>query len=103
MRSPHDVIVSPVVTEKTSEQMEFESLYTFVVNKDSNKHEIARAVEALWDVKVRDVRTMRYAGKAKRALLGRMAKNWDLGRRPSWKKAVVQLAEGEQIELYEMG
>jgi len=103
MRAPHDVIVSPVVTEKTSEQMELESLYTFVVNKDSNKHEIARAVEALWDVKVRDVRTMRYAGKAKRALLGRMAKNWDLGRRPSWKKAVVQLAEGEQIELYEMG
>ena len=60
-------------------------------------------MESLWDVKVRDVRTMRYAGKAKRALLGRMAKNWDLGRRPSWKKAIVQLAEGDQIELYEMG
>ena len=103
MRAPHDVIISPVVTEKTAEQMELESLYTFVVNRDSNKHEIANAVEALWDVKVRDVRTMRYAGKAKRALLGRMAKNWDLGRRPSWKKAIVQLAEGDQIELYEMG
>lgn len=103
MRAPHDVILSPVVTEKTAEQMELESLYTFVVNKDSNKHEIAHAVEALWDVKVKDVRTMRYAGKAKRALLGRMAKNWDLGRRPSWKKAIVQLAEGDQIELYEMG
>ncbi|NNM34397.1 MAG: 50S ribosomal protein L23 [Gemmatimonadetes bacterium] len=103
MRAPHDVIISPVVTEKTAEQMELESLYTFVVNRDSNKHEIANAIEALWDVKVRDVRTMRYAGKAKRALLGRMAKNWDLGRRPSWKKAVVQLAEGDQIELYEMG
>ena len=103
MRAPHDVIISPVVTEKTAEQMELESLYTFVVNKDSNKHEIAHAVEALWDVKVRDVRTMRYAGKAKRALLGRMAKNWELGRRPSWKKAIVQLAEGDQIELYEMG
>lgn len=103
MRAPHDVIISPVVTEKTAEQMELESLYTFVVNRDSNKHEIANAIETLWDVKVRDVRTMRYAGKAKRALLGRMAKNWDLGRRPSWKKAVVQLAEGDQIELYEMG
>lgn len=103
MRAPHDVIISPVVTEKTAEQMELESLYTFVVNKDSNKHEIAHAIESLWDVKVRDVRTMRYAGKAKRALLGRMAKNWDLGRRPSWKKAIVQLAEGDQIELYEMG
>ena len=103
MRAPYDVIVSPVVSEKTSEQMELASLYTFIVNKDSNKHEVAKAVEALWDVKVKNVRTMRYAGKKKRALLGRMAKNWNLGRRPSYKKAIVQLAEGDQIELYEMG
>lgn len=102
MRQPYDVIVFPVVTEKTTEQME-QSLYTFVVNKHSNKHEIARAVESLWDVKVMDVRTMRYAGKTKRALLGRMAKNWTPGRRASFKKAVVQLAEGDQIELYEAG
>lgn len=103
MRAPQDVILTPVVTEKTSEQMELESLYTFVVDKDSNKQEIARAVETLWDVKVQGVRTMRYPGKAKRALLGRMAKNWNLGRRPSYKKAVVQLAEGDHIELYEVG
>ena len=103
MREPYDVIVAPVVTEKTTEQMDQASLYTFIVNKACNKHEIANAVEALWDVKVQDVRTMRYPGKAKRALLGRMAKNWSLGRRPSYKKAIVQLAEGEQIELYEMG
>lgn len=102
MREAWDVIVSPVVTEKTTRQMET-SLYTFVVNKRANKHEITRAVEALWDVKVEDVRTMRYPGKAKRALLGRMAKNWNLGRRPSFKKAVVQLAEGDEIEFYEMG
>ena len=102
MREPYDVIVSPVVTEKTTDQME-SSLYTFIVNNRANKHEIARAVQSLWDVKVTDVRTMRYAGKAKRALLGRMAKNWNLGRRPSFKKALVQLAEGEQIEFYEVG
>lgn len=102
MREAWDVIVSPVVTEKTTGQMET-SLYTFIVNKRANKHEITRAVEALWDVTVEDVRTMRYPGKAKRALLGRMAKNWNLGRRPSYKKAVVQLAEGDQIEFYEMG
>ena len=102
MREAYDVIVSPVVTEKTTEQMEA-SLYTFVVNKQSNKHEIARAVEALWDVKVVGVRTMRYPGKAKRAMLGRMARNWDLGRTPSYKKAVVQLVDGDQIEFYEMG
>lgn len=102
MREAWDVIVSPVVTEKTTGQMET-SLYTFIVNQRANKHEITRAVEALWDVKVQDVRTMRYPGKAKRALLGRMAKNWELGRRPSYKKAVVQLAEGDEIEFYEMG
>ncbi len=102
MREPYDVIVAPVVTEKTTEQMEG-SLYTFVVNPRANKHEIARAVEALWDVRVSDVRTMRYPGKAKRALLGRMARNWDLGRRAAYKKAVVQLDEGDQIEFYEMG
>lgn len=102
MRESYDVIVSPVITEKTTDQMAT-SLYTFIVNKLANKHEIARAVESLWDVKVEDVRTMRYPGKAKRALLGRMAKNWDLGRRASYKKAVVQLALGDQIEFYEMG
>ena len=102
MREAYDVIVSPVVTEKTTEQME-SNLYTFVVNERSNKHEIARAVEALWDVKVTDVRTMRYPGKSKRAMLGRMARNWDLGRTPSFKKAVVQLVDGDQIEFYEMG
>ncbi len=101
MREPYDVVVAPVVTEKTTDQME-RSLYTFVVAPRSNKHEIARAVEALWDVRVVDVRTMRYPGKAKRALLGRMAKSWELGRRPAYKKAVVQLAEGDRIEFYDM-
>ncbi|MXW18485.1 MAG: 50S ribosomal protein L23 [Gemmatimonadetes bacterium] len=102
MREAYDVIVAPVVTEKTTAQMDA-SLYTFIVNERANKHEIARAVEALWDVKVTDVRTMRYPGKAKRALLGRMVKNWELGRTPSYKKAVVQLVQGDEIELYEMG
>ena len=102
MREAYDVIVSPVITEKTTEQMET-SLYTFVVNERANKHDIARAVEALWDVKVEGVRTMRYPGKAKRALLGRMARNWNLGRRASYKKAVVQLVQGDEIEFYEMG
>ena len=46
---------------------------------------------------------MRYPGKAKRALLGRMAQNWNLGRRASYKKAVVQLAQDDEIEFYEMG
>ena len=102
MREAWDVIVAPVVTEKTTAQME-SSLYTFIVNERANKHEIAGAVEALWDVRVTDVRTMRYPGKAKRALLGRMVKNWEQGRTSSWKKALVQLVPGDEIELYEMG
>lgn len=103
MREPHDVIISPVVTEKTAEQMEHQSLYTFIVSKDANKIEIGHAVEKLWDVKVLDVRTMNYPGKSRRSFLGRMAKNWSKGRRASYKKAVVQLAQGEHIELYEAG
>lgn len=102
MREAWDVIVAPVVTEKTTDQMEA-SIYTFIVSKDANKIEIGHAVEKLWDVTVKDVRTMRYAGKAKRASMGRAARGQGMGRRPSFKKAVVQLAEGDYIELYEAG
>lgn len=103
MRDPHDVIIAPVVTEKSSRMMEEANTFAFIVNRDANKIEIGRAVEALWDVKVEDVRTMRYAGKLKRSFLGRIHKNWSLGRRPSFKKALVKLAEGDHIELYEAG
>jgi len=103
MREPHDIIISPVVTEKTAEQMDQQSLYTFIVAQEANKIEIGQAVEKLWDVSVKDVRTMRYAGKARRSSMGRMSKSWSKGRRPSFKKAVVQLAQGEHIELYEVG
>lgn len=102
MRDPWDVIVQPVITEKSTDQMEA-NLYTFIVSLDANKIEIGHAVEKIWDVNVKDVRTMRYAGKAKRAAMGRMSRNQGKGRRPSFKKAVVQLAEGEHIELYEAG
>ena len=103
MRSPQRVILAPVVTEKTTEQMEAANVYTFVVAKDANKIEIGNAIERLWDVTVLDVRTMRYAGKARRSSMARMAKSTSKGRRPSFKKAVVQLAEGDHIELYEVG
>ena len=103
MREGYDVLVQPVITEKSTGQIEEKNVYTFIVNQKANKHEIARAVEKMWDVTVLDVRTMRYAGKAKRSILGRIHKSWDLGRRPSFKKAVVQLAEGDHIEFYEVG
>jgi large subunit ribosomal protein L23 len=94
MHNIHDVIVRPLVTEKSHDQLDRLGAYTFVVAKDANKIEIARAVEKQFNVKVTDVRTMRYAGKAKR-----MGKHQ--GRRASWKKAVVTLAQGDSIELFE--
>ncbi len=103
MRDPHDVILAPVVTEKTTEQMETGNVYTFVVAQDANKIEIGQAVERIWDVQVRDVRTMRYAGKARRSVMARLTRNFSRGRRPSFKKAVVELAEGDHIEFYEVG
>ena len=103
MREPYDVIISPVITEKTADEMESQGISTFIVARDANKIEIGHAVERLWDVTVRDVRTMRYPGKARRAFLGRMARNPNKGRRAAYKKAVVQIGEGEHIELYEQG
>jgi large subunit ribosomal protein L23 len=94
MRNINEVIVRPVVTEKSHDQLDRLGAYTFVVAKDANKIEIAQAVEKQFKVKVTGVRTMRYAGKAKR--MGKFA-----GRRASWKKAVVTLAEGDSIELFE--
>ncbi len=103
MRDVYDVIYSPVVSEKSATAIDEENVYTFIVNRAANKVEIGRAIEKLWDVKVQHVRTMRYAGKAKRALMGRMSRSPNYGRRPAFKKAVVQLAEGDHIEFYEVG
>jgi large subunit ribosomal protein L23 len=103
MSDAYDIIYAPVITEKTSEQMEADTVYTFIVNKHANKIQIGKAVERIWDVTVKDVRTMRYAGKARKSHMGRMAKSPHTGRRASFKKAVVQLTEGDHIELYEAG
>jgi large subunit ribosomal protein L23 len=103
MRDIHDVIIAPVVTEKATSKQEDRNVYTFVVHQNANKHQIAKAVETAWDVKVLDVRTARYQGKARRAFLGRMNPRSPVGRRPAFKKAMVQLAEGDSIEYYEVG
>ena len=103
MREAYEVIIAPVVTEKTADQIETQNVYTFLVAKDANKIEIGSAIERLWDVTVKDVRTMRYAGKARGSSMSRMSRNPGRGRRASYKKAVVRLAEGDTIELYEVG
>lgn len=94
MRNLHSVIVKPLVTEKSTEKLEREGAYSFVVDKDANKVEIAQAIEALFNVEVADVRTMQYRGKERR--LGRF-----VGRRAAWKKAIVKLREGDTIEIFE--
>jgi large subunit ribosomal protein L23 len=99
----YDVILAPVVTEKTNAQSEAGNTYTFIVDGAANKIEIGKAVERLWDVTVTDVRTMVYRGKARRSFMGRMSRNPNKGRRASFKKAVVRLKEGDHIELYEVG
>ena len=94
MRNISQILVRPLVTEKSHEQLDRHGAYTFVVANDANKIEIASAIEKQFNVKVKNVRTMRYAGKEKR--MGRF-----VGRKASWKKAVVTLAEGDSIEIFE--
>ena len=90
----HDVIKRPIVTEKSSIAREEANIATFRVDPDATKHEIRRAVEELFEVKVDRVRTMNQPGKKKR--VGKK-----IGRKPSWKKAIVELAEGHTIEYFE--
>ena len=87
MRNIHEVIIRPVMTEKSTDQLDKHNAYTFVVDVDANKLEIARAVETLFKVKVKNVRTMQYRGKERR--VGR-----HIGRPPPGKKAVVTQREG---------
>ncbi|MGN9164871.1 50S ribosomal protein L23 [Tissierellaceae bacterium HCP3S3_D8] len=94
MRIPHDIIIKPIITEKSMEDMA-DGKYTFMVDKKANKSEIKKAVENIFDVKVDKVNTMNMLGKVKR-------QGMNSGRRPSWKKAIVKLAEGSKgIEFFE--
>ncbi len=90
----HDVIRRPLVTEKSTIGREEFNLATFAVDPKANKHDIQRAVEALFDVKVVTVRTMRQPRKKRRV-------GMKIGRRAEWKKAIVELAEGQSIEFFE--
>ena len=94
MREPREVIIRPVVTEASTELAEERGAYTFIVAKDANKIEIKNAVQSLFDVRVEGVRTAVYRGKWRR--MGRSE-----GRRASFKKAIVKLAEGDAIDVYE--
>jgi len=92
--NPHDIILRPVITEKTSIQKEENRQITFEVARRANRVAIKRAVESIFSVNVDEVRTMQVKGKFKRR--GRI-----LGKRKDWKKAIVTLAAGERIEFFE--
>lgn len=92
-----DVLIKPVLTEKVNKQIEKNRSYTFVVDRKSNKLEIKKAVEQFYGVTVTDVNTIIVPAKAK----SRNTKSGVIvGRKPSKKKAIVKVAEGEEINLY---
>ena len=93
MYDPRQIIIRPIVSEKSMYLMEEENKYTFEVLKTATKPHIARAIEEIFDVKVLKVNTMNVAGKPRRV---RIAK----GTTRSWKKAIVTLAPGDSIELF---
>lgn len=89
-----DIIIRPIITEQSMMDME-QDKYTFEVAKKSNKSEIKKAIEAIFNVKVARVNTMNMTGKVKR-------QGMNVGKRPDWKKAIVTLAEGsEPIEFFD--
>jgi len=107
-RAPHEILIRPIVTEETSrlqfnpgrirkrhadKDIPVRPRIAFVVDRDATKIEIRRAVESMFDVHVTSVNTMNVMGKERR--VGR-----HIGRRPSWKKAIVTLAEGEMVDVF---
>ena len=95
MKSHRDVIIRPVVSEKSYAGIE-EGAYTFRVDKRANKTEIKEAVQTIWNVRVTSVNTLNRHGKVKR-------RGWTKGKRPDEKRAIVTLADGDSIEIFETG
>ena len=95
MKTARDVIIRPVVSEKSYAGLELNT-YTFLVDPRANKTEIKEAVQAIWSVQVVSVRTLNRRGKVKRRRFTR-------GKRPDQKRALVTLAEGDRIEIFETG
>ena len=96
MKDPRDVVLAPIVSEKSYELLEA-NVYTFRVHPDASKPEIKDAVESLFDVTVLKVNTMNRKGKRRRN-----RRSPTFGRRPDIKRALITLAEGDQIELFDV-
>ncbi len=94
MINPYDIVKRVIVTEKSSILKDKHNKYVFEVNKNANKFQIKKAIEEIFKVRVKDVRTMNFWGKLK--TYGRFR-----GYRPDWKKAVVTLEKGDTISWTE--
>ena len=95
MRNPRDIIFEPVVSEKAYDGIDMLNAYTFLVDKRANKTEIRQAVEEIFEVKVRKVNTINRKGKKRRY-------GYKVGKRPDSKRAVVTLADGDSIDIFEV-
>ena len=95
MKNPRDVIIAPVVSEKSYALIDA-GVYTFKVHPDASKPEIHDAVEAIFGVKVKKVNTLNRKGKRKRN-----RRNFTFGKRPDTKRALITLVDGDRIDLFE--
>ena len=95
MKDPRDVVLRPVVSEKSYALLD-EGVYTFVVHPSANKTEIRQAVEAIFSVRVSNVNTLNRKGKRKRN-----RRQATFGKRPDTKRAIVTLVGDDRIELFE--
>lgn len=95
MKNPRDVVLEPVVSEKSYDLIGDFNTYTFVVDKRSNKTEIKQAVQEIFDVRVVSVNTINRKGKRKRT-------GYVLGKRADSKRALVTLADGDSIDIFEV-
>lgn len=93
MKTRYDVVLAPIVSEKSYDMIERRNTYTFLVDPRASKEEIRDAVQALFDVKVVRVNTMNRRGK-------RVRYGYRYGRRKDTKRAMVTLATGDQIDLF---
>ena len=95
MKDPRDVLIAPVISEKTYALLE-QNVYVFKVHPSASKPEIRKAVEEIFEVTVTNVNTLNRKGKVRRN-----RRNNTLGKRPDTKRAIVTLAEGDSIEIFE--
>jgi len=95
MRTPHDIVKRPVITEKANIQQERHNQYSFEVDRQANKHEIKQAIETLFGVTVISLRVLNIRGKKRR--MGMRYRRE--GRTAAWKKAVVTLPPDQNIDM----